>query len=237
MAEVIISCSGITKSYGSLPVLKGISMSVQSGEIVSITGESGAGKSTLLHILGILDLPDNGGLMFKQTNLLSLSDKQQAEFRNRNFGFVFQFHQLLPEFNALENVCLPAWIAGKSKSESQKRAMELLTFLGLKDRLDHKPMQLSGGEQQRVSVARALINNPGVVFADEPSGNLDSKNAELLHRYFLDLRNEFGQTFIIVTHNAALAEMSDRQVKMKDGYLLGRESEGVAQADVTENEV
>ncbi len=211
-------------------------MSVQSGEIVSITGESGAGKSTLLHILGILDLPDNGGLMFKQTNLLSLSDKQQAEFRNRNFGFVFQFHQLLPEFNALENVCLPAWIAGKSKSESQKRALELLTFLGLKDRLDHKPMQLSGGEQQRVSVARALINNPGVVFADEPSGNLDSKNAELLHRYFLDLRNEFGQTFIIVTHNAALAEMSDRQVKMKDGYLLGRESEGVAKTDVSENQ-
>jgi len=211
-------------------------MSVQSGEIVSITGESGAGKSTLLHILGILDLPDNGGLMFKQTNLLSLSDKQQAEFRNRNFGFVFQFHQLLPEFNALEYVCLPAWIAGKSKSESQKRALELLTFLGLKDRLDHKPMQLSGGEQQRVSVARALINNPGVVFADEPSGNLDSKNAELLHRYFLDLRNEFGQTFIIVTHNAALAEMSDRQVKMKDGYLLGRESEGVAKTDVSENQ-
>lgn len=218
-SEALIGCRNIEKSYGKLKVLNGISLVVQQGEIVSITGESGAGKSTLLHILGTLDNADSGTLFYQETDLLKLRGNKMADFRNRNFGFVFQFHQLLPEFSALENVCLPAWIAGKGRSEAEKRALELLTLLGLKDRADHKPGQLSGGEQQRTAVARALMNNPGVVFADEPSGNLDSKNAQSLHEYFLKLRTELGQTFIIVTHNAELAGMADRNLKMKDGQL------------------
>jgi lipoprotein-releasing system ATP-binding protein len=215
----LIGCNNIEKSYGKLKVLKGISLDVQQGEIVSITGESGAGKSTLLHILGTLDNPDAGSLYYNDIDLLKLRGNKLAAFRNEHFGFVFQFHQLLPEFNALENVCLPAWIAGKNRGVAEKRGLELLSFLGLKDRATHKPNQLSGGEQQRTAVARALMNNPGVVFADEPSGNLDSKNAEALHKHFLNLRSEWGQTFIIVTHNAELAGMADRNVKMKDGQL------------------
>lgn len=232
MSETIISSSGIFRKYGDLPVLKGIDLEVKQGEILTITGESGAGKSTLLHILGTLDRPDAGTLYYKDINLLKLNTNAQADFRNLHFGFVFQFHQLLPEFNALENVCLPAWIAGNSKKTAEDKAVELLKFLGLGARLHHKPSQLSGGEQQRVSVARALVNNPGVVFADEPSGNLDSANAELLHRYFFDLRREFGQTFIIVTHNPQLASMSDRQVRMKDGLLMHFTSESIPEADM-----
>jgi lipoprotein-releasing system ATP-binding protein len=218
-SEVLIACRNIEKSYGKLKVLNGISLDVKQGEIVSITGESGAGKSTLLHILGTLDNADSGTLFYADSDLLKLKGNKLAAFRNRNFGFVFQFHQLLPEFTALENVCLPAWIAGESRGAAEKRGLELLTFLGLKDRAVHKPGQLSGGEQQRTAVARALMNNPGVVFADEPSGNLDSKNAEALHEHFLKLRSEFGQTFIIVTHNVDLAGMADRNLKMKDGQL------------------
>ncbi len=218
-SKALIGCRNIEKSYGKLKVLNGISLDVQQGEIVSITGESGAGKSTLLHILGTLDNADSGTLFYQETDLLKLRGNKLADFRNRNFGFVFQFHQLLPEFSALENVCLPAWIAGKGRSEAEKRALELLTLLGLKDRAGHKPGQLSGGEQQRTAVARALMNKPGVVFADEPSGNLDSKNAQALHEYFLKLRTELGQTFIIVTHNVELAGMADRNVKMRDGQL------------------
>lgn len=217
--EALIGCNNIEKSYGNLKVLRGISLTVNKGEIVSITGESGAGKSTLLHILGTLDNADAGSMFYKDTDLLKLRGNKLADFRNRNFGFVFQFHQLLPEFSALENVCLPAWIANKNKNEAEKRALELLTLLGLKNRAGHKPGQLSGGEQQRTAVARALMNNPGVVFADEPSGNLDSKNAEALHAYFLKLRTELGQTFIIVTHNAELAGMADRNLRMRDGQL------------------
>lgn len=219
MSEPILSCSSVTRNYGPLQVLKGIDLSVAAGEIVSITGESGAGKSTLLHILGTLDRPDAGSLYYKGEDLLKLSAAKLSAFRNRNLGFVFQFHQLLPEFSALENVCLPAWIAGQGRREAENRAMELLNYLGLSDRAHHKPNQLSGGEQQRAAVARALMNNPGVVLADEPSGNLDSRNAELLHRYFLKLREDTGQTFIIVTHNPELAALADRNLKMKDGLF------------------
>lgn len=219
MSEPILSCSSITRSYGPLQVLKGIDLSVAAGEIVSITGESGAGKSTLLHILGTLDRPDTGRLYYKGEDLLKLSASRLSAFRNHNLGFVFQFHQLLPEFSALENICLPAWIAGRGRREAEIRAMELLNYLGLSDRAHHKPNQLSGGEQQRAAVARALMNNPGVVLADEPSGNLDSRNAELLHRYFLKLREDTGQTFIIVTHNPELAALADRNLKMKDGLF------------------
>lgn len=219
MSEPILSCSSITRSYGPLQVLKAIDLSVAAGEIVSITGESGAGKSTLLHILGTLDRPDTGRLYYKGEDLLKLSASRLSAFRNHNLGFVFQFHQLLPEFSALENICLPAWIAGRGRREAEIRAMELLNYLGLSDRAHHKPNQLSGGEQQRAAVARALMNNPGVVLADEPSGNLDSRNAELLHRYFLKLREDTGQTFIIVTHNPELAALADRNLKMKDGLF------------------
>lgn len=218
-SEPILSCSSITRTYGPLQVLKGIDLTVGRGEIVSITGESGAGKSTLLHILGTLDRPDAGRLFYNGEDLLKLSASRLSAFRNRNLGFVFQFHQLLPEFSALENVCLPSWISGQGRREAEKRAMELLNYLGLSDRAQHKPNQLSGGEQQRAAVARALMNNPGVVLADEPSGNLDSRNAELLHRYFLKLREDTGQTFIIVTHNPELAAMADRNLKMKDGLF------------------
>lgn len=217
----MISCQNIHKSYGKLHVLKGIDLSVKAGEIVTITGESGAGKSTLLHILGTLDRPDEGDLFFNDQSLAHLSNKKLSSFRNSNMGFIFQFHQLLPEFSAIENVCIPAWIAGKGKKEAKAEALRLLDYLGLADRATHKPKQLSGGEQQRVAVARALVNKPAVVFADEPSGNLDSKNAEMLHQYFVKLRDDLKQTFVIVTHNPELAALGDRNIKLKDGMVVG----------------
>lgn len=216
----MLLCQGIHKSYDSLHVLKGIDLSVETGEIVSVTGESGAGKSTLLHILGTLDMPDKGKVVFNGEDLTNLPARKLSQFRNRNLGFVFQFHQLLPEFTALENVCIPGWISGRPKKEVQQQAMELLDYLGLAERATHKPAQISGGEQQRVAVARALINRPALVMADEPSGNLDSKNAKMLHDYFLKLRTDFGLTFIIVTHNPELAEMADRNIRLRDGQIL-----------------
>lgn len=216
----MISASGILKSYGALEVLKGVSLEIKKGEIISIVGASGAGKTTLLHILGTLDKPNKGELRMNDKIVSSLSDKKLAEFRNKNIGFVFQFHHLLPEFTAIENVCIPAFIAGTSKSEAENKAKELLAFLGLTDRMNHKPSELSGGEQQRVAVARALINNPSVVLADEPSGNLDSSTAKDLHQLFFTLREKFNQTFVIVTHNEELANMADRKLVMKDGTIL-----------------
>jgi len=210
----------IHKRYGQLHVLKGVDIEVNSGEIVSIVGSSGAGKSTLLHILGTLDTPDSGQIYLHNTALHTLKGKKLAAFRNSNIGFVFQFHHLLPEFTALENVCIPGWIFGKKKKEVEKEAVRLLTILGLADRLENKPQALSGGEQQRVAVARALINKPSIVFADEPTGNLDSKNAKELHELFVHLREEFKQTFLIVTHNEELAGMSDRVLHMKDGLIV-----------------
>ena len=215
----MIQATGIHKSYGNLEVLKGIDLHIAKQEIVSIMGASGAGKSTLLHIIGTLDRADRGQLLIDKTEVNKLSDKALADFRNKNIGFVFQFHHLLPEFTAIENVCIPAFIGGVSKEEALKHGMELLDYLNLKDRKDHKPSQLSGGEQQRVAVARALINNPAVVLADEPSGNLDSKSAEELHQLFFRLRDELGQTFVIVTHNPTLAAMSDRTITIKDGII------------------
>ena len=211
----------ITKKYGSLQVLKGVDIEINKGEIVSIVGSSGAGKSTLLHILGTLDKPDEGSIWLNNERIDQLSGKKMAAFRNRHIGFVFQFHHLLPEFSALENVSIPAWIAGQKKKEVTARAIELLTTLGLSDRIDNKPQQLSGGEQQRVAVARALINNPSIVFADEPTGNLDSTHAKELHELFVQLRNNFQQTFLIVTHNEELAAMSDGILHMKDGKIVG----------------
>lgn len=218
---VLIEAKGIRRSYGNLAVLKGIDMTVEKGEIVAVVGASGAGKSTLLHILGTLDKPDEGSVLFDGTPVFSLRDSELADFRNKYIGFVFQFHNLLGEFTALENVYMPAFI-GKvgDEKEIKKRATDLLDVLGLSGRADHLPSQLSGGEQQRVAVARALINRPAVVFADEPSGNLDSRNAEELHRLFFDLRKELGCTFVIVTHNEQLAAMADRRLVMKDGILL-----------------
>ena len=219
----MIIVKDIHKSYGALKVLKGISLSISSGEIVSIVGASGAGKSTLLHIMGTLDRPDSGVLQIGGTNTESLSDRKLSAFRNKNIGFVFQFHHLLPEFTALENVCIPAFIAGVGKREAENRAKKLLISLGLADRMEHKPSALSGGEQQRIAVARALINQPAVVLADEPSGNLDSINAKELHKLFFRLREEFNQTFVIVTHNEELAEMADRRLIIKDGIIDGSE--------------
>ena len=216
----MIKASGILKSYGSLEVLKDVSLEIKKGEIISIVGASGAGKTTLLHIIGTLDRPNKGLLMINNENISNLSDKKLAAFRNKNIGFVFQFHHLLPEFTAIENVCIPAFIAGTDKSLAEERAMELLTFLGLTDRINHKPSELSGGEQQRVAVARALINNPAVVLADEPSGNLDSNTAKDLHQLFFTLREKFNQTFVIVTHNEELADMADRKLVMKDGNII-----------------
>ena len=216
----IISATNIHKHYGKLHVLKGVSLEVRRGEIACIVGASGAGKSTLLQILGTLEKPDSGTVMFENKNITALRGKVLSTFRNEQIGFIFQFHNLLPEFTALENVCIPGFL---NKSESQKvkaRAQELLTMLGLKQRLDHKPSELSGGEQQRVAVARALINAPQVIFADEPSGNLDSKNADELHKLFFDLRTNFGQTFIIVTHNEALAAIADHTMVMADGVII-----------------
>ena len=216
----MIKAQNITKSYNSLKVLKGIDLTITKGEIVAIVGASGAGKSTLLHIIGTLDKPDSGTLEMNGVNISALNEKKLSAFRNKNIGFVFQFHHLLPEFTALENVCIPAYIAHVSKKEAEKRAKDLLDFLGLLDRLTHKPSQLSGGEQQRVAVARALINHPDVVLADEPSGNLDSENAKELHQLFFNLREKFNQTFVIVTHNNEFADMSDRKLMMKDGNFV-----------------
>ena len=223
----MLTAKNIHKKYDSLEVLKGVDLEINSREIVSIVGSSGAGKSTLLHILGTLDKADNGEISLNNQRIDHLTGKKQASFRNRSIGFVFQFHHLLPEFNALENVCIPGWIAGTNKKEVIKRATFLLQQLGLGARLENKPQQLSGGEQQRVAVARALINNPQIVFADEPTGNLDSKNAKELHELFMRLRNEFNQTFLIVTHNEELAQMSDRVIHMKDGRVI--ETEGYPQ--------
>ena len=213
----MIKALNIQKSYGVLPVLKGIDIDIKQGEIVSIVGASGAGKTTLLHILGTLDKPDAGEVVINNISITGLNNKKLADFRNKNIGFVFQFHHLLPEFTALENVCIPAYIAGTSQKEAEANAKQLLDFLGLKDRLDHKPSELSGGEQQRVAVARALINKPAVILADEPSGNLDSATAKELHQLFFTLRDQMKQTFIIVTHNEELAKLSDRTFVLKDG--------------------
>ena len=217
----MLEAEHISKKYGSLEVLKDVAIQVNTGEIVSIVGSSGAGKSTLLHILGTLDNADSGSIWLNNQRIDQLSGKKMAAFRNNHIGFVFQFHHLLPEFTALENVCIPGWIAGKKKKEVTNRAIELLTTLRLGDRLNNKPQQLSGGEQQRVAVARALVNSPEIVFADEPTGNLDSTNAKELHELFVQLRNDFKQTFLIVTHNEELAAMSDRKLHMKDGKIIG----------------
>lgn len=216
----MIQAKNIQKSYGNLHVLKGVDLNIEKGEFVTIVGKSGAGKSTLLHILGTLDLADQGELAILDQKVSVLNPKQLAEFRNHHLGFVFQFHHLLPEFTALENVCIPAFIKKTPEAEAIKRAKELLDYLGLSERIDHKPTQLSGGEQQRVAVARALMNQPAVVFADEPSGNLDSASSQDLHQLLFQLRNDFQQTFVIVTHNEALAEMSDRTLVMEDGNIL-----------------
>lgn len=219
----MIEAKNIHKFYGDLEVLKGVDLTIDKGEVVAIVGPSGAGKTTLLQILGTLDNPSKSvksTLSINQQNLLTLKDKALSKFRNQHIGFIFQFHQLLPEFTALENVCIPAFIANKSKKVAEESAKELLDFLGLSDRMDHKPNELSGGEQQRVAVARALINNPDVVFADEPSGNLDSSSAKNLHELFFTLREKFNQTFVIVTHNQELANMADRKLEMKDGKII-----------------
>ncbi|MDQ3394961.1 MAG: ABC transporter ATP-binding protein [Bacteroidota bacterium] len=211
---------GITKSYGDLAVLKGIDVHVKKGEVISIVGASGAGKSTLLHILGTLDLPDSGEVFIQDTNLGKLSSRDLAKFRNTHIGFIFQFHNLLPEFTAYENICMPAYIGNKNEKDIEKKALELMDLLGINQRKDHKPSQMSGGEQQRAAVARALINSPSIIFADEPSGNLDSHNAEELHHLFFKLREQLDQTFVIVTHNADLANMADRKMEMKDGQII-----------------
>ncbi|MGB5691518.1 MAG: ABC transporter ATP-binding protein [Flavobacteriaceae bacterium] len=219
----MIKATNIEKSFGNLRVLKGVDLHIDKGEIVSIVGASGAGKTTLLQILGTLDVPSNkkeSSLEINGIAVTTLNDRSLARFRNREVGFIFQFHQLLPEFSALENVCIPAFIKKTAREKAESRALELLNFLGLKDRQHHRPNELSGGEQQRVAVARALINNPSIVLADEPSGNLDSESADNLHRLFFQLRDQFGQTFVIVTHNEELADMADRKLTMIDGQIV-----------------
>jgi lipoprotein-releasing system ATP-binding protein len=215
----MLRASQLEKSYGKLSVLKGIDLEISKGEVVAIMGASGAGKSTLLHILGTLDLPDRGKVFIHDKDVFNQSSKNLAAFRNKSIGFVFQFHNLLPEFSALENVIIPGLIGNRDERKIKHRARELLNMLGLKDRVDHKPSELSGGEQQRTAVARAMINAPDLILADEPSGNLDSKNAEDLHRLFFQLRKETGQTFVIVTHNEHLSEMADRKIELKDGII------------------
>ncbi|EAR12796.1 lipoprotein releasing system ATP-binding protein [Polaribacter irgensii 23-P] len=219
----MIVCNNIHKHYGDVAVLKGVNLHIKKGEIVAIVGPSGAGKTTLLQILGTLDKPlknNDFELLLNEKSLKNLTDKELSSFRNTHIGFIFQFHQLLPEFTALENVCIPAFIGKKQKKETEIKAKEILEFLGLSHRIHHKPSELSGGEQQRVAVARALINNPSVILADEPSGNLDSESAKKLHKLFFQLRDKFGQTFVLVTHNEALAEMADRKLTMKDGVII-----------------
>lgn len=218
----VIELKGIHKSYGNLPVVKGVDMVIEEGKIISIIGKSGAGKSTLLHIMGTLDKPDKGEVIFESKNLLKYNTRQLSAFRNQKIGFVFQFHHLLAEFTAIENVCIPAYINGGDKKTAVDRATELLDFFGLKDRLEHKPSELSGGEQQRVAVARALMNSPKVIFADEPTGNLDTHNSREMHQLFQRLRDEFKQTFVIVTHNNELASLSDVCYKMEDGILVNQ---------------
>ncbi len=220
----MLYAKGIVKNYGTLPVLKGVDINIEKGEIVSIVGSSGAGKSTLLHILGTLDKADKGNIFLHNEGIENLKGKKLAAFRNKHIGFVFQFHHLLPEFSALENVCIPGWIAGRKKKEVMEKAFSILRILGLESRAENKPQALSGGEQQRVAVARALINNPSIVMADEPTGNLDSTNAKELHNLFIDLRNRFEQTFLIVTHNEGMAQMSDRILHMKDGNIVSEAS-------------
>ena len=215
----MIDVTEIKKSFGSLQVLKGIDLHIDRGEVVSIVGPSGAGKTTLLQIIGTLDRPDSGSVCVDGIDVTTLSQKALADFRNRHLGFVFQFHQLLPEFTALENIMIPTYIAGKANKEAKERARELLQFMGLADRADHKPAELSGGEKQRVAVARALVNNPAVILADEPSGSLDTQNKQELHQLFFDLRNQFGQTFVIVTHDEQLATLTDRTIHLKDGAI------------------
>lgn len=217
---MMLQAKGIHKAYGALPILKGVDLTVEKGEIVSIVGASGAGKSTLLHIIGTLDKPDQGSILIDGVDIHKLSAKKLSAFRNEHIGFVFQFHHLLPEFTALENVCIPAFIHGKGRAEAEVKAKELLELLGVSSRINHKPAEMSGGEQQRVSVARALMNDPSIILADEPSGNLDSENAAALHQLFFDLRNKFRQTFIIVTHNEELARISDRTIHMRDGLVV-----------------
>ena len=224
----MIEIKGVTKSFGSLQVLKGIDLCIEKGEIVSIVGLSGAGKTTLLQILGTLDKPDNGSVVVDGIETSTLSTNKLSEFRNKHLGFVFQFHQLLPEFTAIENIMIPAYIAGMKPKEARSRAEELLAFMGLSDRATHKPNELSGGEKQRVAVARALMNNPAVILADEPSGSLDSKNKEELHKLFFELRDKFGQTFVIVTHDETLATLTDRTIHLKDGRIVGEGSEASA---------
>lgn len=216
----MLVAKGITKRFGSIEVLKGIDIVINKGEIVCVVGSSGAGKSTMLHILGTLDKPDSGEILLNGELLTSLKGKNLATFRNKHIGFVFQFHHLLPEFSALENVCIPGWINNRNRKQVSEKAEELLIQLGLKDRINNKPQELSGGEQQRVAVARALINQPDIVMADEPTGNLDSENARMLHNLFIQLRDTFQQTFLIVTHNETLARMSDRMLTMKDGKII-----------------
>lgn len=218
--RIMLIAKGVVKSYGNLTVLKGVEMQVGKGEVISIVGASGAGKSTLLHILGTLDKPDQGTIVINKREVQKLSAKELSSFRNKEIGFIFQFHNLLPEFSAFENICIPGYISGKSDASVHERAHELMDLLGITTRKDHKPSELSGGEQQRVAVARALLNNPSIIFADEPSGNLDSKNARELHRLFFDLKQDLGQTFVIVTHNEELADMADRKLEIKDGIIV-----------------